>query len=59
VWALITAIDFRARLRFPQAVGEPNTLFPQESSFCTPINRWNKLKNKGALEKSIKKPELI
>ncbi|XXM72509.1 hypothetical protein ACQ0QQ_01010 [Lysinibacillus sphaericus] len=103
----ITAIDFRAKLRFPRAVGEPprlrlrvrkaeglwseaggirridhegvlcllgrvdlchvplspgagqvspNTLFPQESTFCTPINRWKQLN----IYQSLKlKPELI
>nr|WP_183128436.1 hypothetical protein [Priestia megaterium] len=44
-----TAIDFRARLRFPRAAAEPPRrfrsygvspvpLFPQESSPCPPIN---------------------
>ncbi|MCQ9283475.1 hypothetical protein NQ129_16915 [Priestia aryabhattai] len=44
-----TAVDFRARLRFPRAAAEPPRrlrscgvspapLFPQESSPCPPIN---------------------
>jgi len=46
--ACYTAVDFRARLRFPRAAGEtprrlrfcgvsPISLFPQESSPCPPI----------------------
>ncbi|MEH7590662.1 hypothetical protein V7247_28395 [Priestia megaterium] len=45
-----TAVNFRARLRFPRVVDEPPrrlrscgvspvSLFPQESSPCPPINR--------------------
>ncbi|MDR7244783.1 hypothetical protein [Priestia megaterium] len=44
-----TAVDFRARLRFPRAAAAPPRrfrscgvspiqLFPQESSSCSPIN---------------------
>ncbi|UYP07024.1 hypothetical protein [Priestia megaterium] len=47
--ACYTAVDFRARLRFPRAADEPPRrlrscgvssvpLFPQESSSCPPIN---------------------
>jgi len=47
--AFDTAVDFRARLRFPRADAEPPRrirscgvspipLFPQESSACPPIN---------------------
>ncbi|WP_277448125.1 hypothetical protein [Priestia sp. P5] len=47
--AYYTAVDFRARLRFPRAAAEPPhrlrsfgvspvPLFPQESSPCPPIN---------------------
>ncbi|WP_426629817.1 hypothetical protein [Priestia megaterium] len=51
IWtACYTAVDFRARLRFPRAAVEPPhrlcscgvspvPLFPQESSSCLPINR--------------------
>jgi len=47
--AYYTAVDFRAKLRFPRAVAEPPRclrswgvssvpLFPQDSSPCPPIN---------------------
>jgi hypothetical protein len=51
IWtACYTAVDFRARLRFPRTAVEPSRrlrscgfspvpLFPQEPSPCLPINR--------------------
>ena len=68
VWGLNTANDFRAVLRFPRVAREPPRrmrscgvshwpLLPQESSSCTPINRWNKLNHITSYPKL--KPELI
>jgi hypothetical protein len=61
---MISVQDFAFRGRLVSLLGfacgvSPNTLFPQESSSCTPINRWNKLDIELTVKQNQKIPNLF